>query len=627
MCGITGFVNFKGHQKEEARVRVRRMTDIIAHRGPDSEGYFIDDYAALGHRRLAIIDVSSGHQPMSCIKGRFHIVFNGEIYNFLEIREELERKGRQFNTRSDTEVILYAFAEWGPTSVERMNGMFAFAIWDTAARSLFIARDRVGKKPLYFVISSYTFAFASELKSLRAGGFCSDKINPRALDCYFSFGYVPSPMCIYENIQKLRPAYWIQIDSKGNRESRYWNLNFSQKTQLSMQEAVEELEPLIDAAVRRRLMSEVPLGVFLSGGIDSPLVTESMARASDQPVISNSIGFNDNQFNELPIARQIAEYLGADHHEFIVETNVGEVLEKIAWHFDEPFADSSAIPTWYVCKMAKENVTVALSGDGGDESFGGYTFRYHPHILESRIRGAIPQAVRAPIFSALGKIYPGSARLPNLLRVKTILENLAKSDVEAFYHDLVWLRCDLRNQMYSRDFLEALKGYTPFEEVRRLYSSCNGTTPLDRSQWTDIKFYMTENVLVKVDRMSMAHSLEVRSPFLDQHILEFAARLPDNLKIKGNKGKLILRKIAEKRLLANIVNRPKVGFSIPVAQWLRKDLKVVAEQAVTGKSSVINYYINQRTLSRVWNEHKRGIRDHGVFLWGLLMLTLWEKLQ
>jgi len=316
-----------------------------------------------------------------------------------------------------------------------------------------------------------------------------------------------------------------------------------------MEEAVEEFEALLDDAVRIRLMSEVPLGAFLSGGIDSPLVTASMARIMAKPVITNSIGFSDKKYNELPLARAVAEHLKTDHHEFMVEPNAAEVLEKIAWHFDEPFADSSAIPTWYVCKMARENVTVALSGDGGDEAFGGYTFRYNPHVVESRIRSVLPVYLRSLLFGALGRIYPASARLPRPLRLKTIFENLAVSDSEAFFRDLIWLRSDMRDKIYSADFMRSLNGYTSFEEVRGLYTGCDGEDALDRCQFADISFYMTEDVLVKVDRMSMAHSLEVRSPLLDYRIIEFAARLPFYLKIKNRHGKLILRKASEKRLI------------------------------------------------------------------------------
>ena len=534
MCGIAGFINFNGHRTDEAHHRIKRMSDTLIHRGPDEEGYYVDDRAALGHRRLSIIDLASGKQPMGAADGKVQIVFNGEIYNFLEVRSELEGSGHRFTRRSDTEVILMAYLEWGERCVEKLFGMFAFAVWDARNKTVFLGRDRVGKKPLYYFSDGPVFAFASELKALRAGGFPPVEIDPEALDCYFSFGYIPAPRTIYRNVKKLRAAHALVVTENGIRENRYWKLSFAEAVERSLDDAADEFENLLDEAVRRRLMSEVPLGAFLSGGLDSPLVVSSMARTGNGPVLSNTIGFEDEQLNELPAARVVAEHLKTAHHEFFVRPDALKVLEKIAWHFDEPFADSSAVPTWYVCKMARENVTVALSGDGGDESFGGYTFRYIPHMLESKIRSLLPVLLRRLVFGSIGAAYPASALLPNPLRLKTIFENLAVCDAEAFYRDLVWLRPDTREAVYSGDFLDSLRGFTPFETVRPFYSGCDAGDALGRSQFTDINFYMTDDVLVKVDRMSMAHALEVRSPLLDHRIIEFAARLPGRLKIDQN---------------------------------------------------------------------------------------------
>ena len=398
MCGIAGFINFRGHRTETARRDIKRMTDMIAHRGPDEEGFFIDDHAALGHRRLSIIDLSGGKQPMGKLDDKVQLVFNGEIYNFLEVRGELEARGHNFITKSDTEVILAAYLEWGEVCVEKLDGMFAFAIWDAREKNLFLCRDRVGKKPLYYVRDGSTFAFASELKALKAAGFQLGGIDPEALDCYFSFGYIPSPKTIYKKVSKLCPAHTLVVTDNDIRETRYWNLSFAGPVSRTLDDAADELEALLDEAVRCRLMSEVPLGAFLSGGLDSPLVVSSMCRPGNGRVLTNSIGFEDERFNELPAARAVAEHLRTDHREFFVRPEVADVLGKIAWYFDEPFADSSAVPTWYVCKMARENVTVALSGDGGDESFGGYTFRYIPHMLESRIRALLPTHLRTMTF-------------------------------------------------------------------------------------------------------------------------------------------------------------------------------------------------------------------------------------
>lgn len=625
MCGITGFVSFDGHARDQAAARVKRMADAIVHRGPDGGGYFVDDYAALGHRRLAIIDLASGQQPMSALEGRVQIVFNGEIYNYLEVRAELEQLGHRFQTHSDTEVLLQGYVQWGERCVEKMNGMFAFAIWDARERRLFLARDRVGKKPLYYARVGPVVAFASELKALRVGGLCPTDVDPESLDCYFSFGYIPAPRTIYRGVRKLRAGHTLSITAQGEGGGQYWDLSFADPVSRTLDQATEELESLLDQAVKCRLMSEVPLGAFLSGGIDSSLVVSAMARLMDRPVITHSIGFNEREHSELPVAARIAEYLETDHHEFTVTPDAAGVLERIAWHFDEPVADSSALPTWYVCEMTRRSVTVALSGDGGDEGFGGYTFRYLPHLMEARLRGKLPAALRTPLFGALGAAWPASAALPKPLRLKTIFENLAVGDAEAFYRDLVWLRPDNRQSLYTPAFLETLRGFTPLETVAPYYVHSGAPDALGRAQFTDIHFYMTDDVLVKVDRMSMAHSLEVRAPLLDYRILEFAARLPSALKMNGREGKLPLRQLAAKRLPEEIRTLPKRGFSIPAAEWLRGPLRPLVEQSLSEQHGLPSETLRPQALRKMWSEHLSGARDHSVFLWGLMMLGMWQR--
>ena len=625
MCGITGFINFSGHKSDEAIVQVRRMTDTLIHRGPDEGGYYVDDYAALGHRRLSIIDRAGGQQPMPAADGAVQIVFNGEIYNFPELRKELESKGYGFETNSDTEVILKAFLEWGDTCAEKLNGMFAFAIWDARTKKIFLARDRVGKKPLYYHWDGKIFSFASELKALLAGNLIPRRIDPEALDCYLTFGYIPAPKTIFRNVRKLEAAHTLMADGQNLQQNRYWTLHFGPERDITLAGAVEEFENLLDKAVQCRLMSEVPLGAFLSGGLDSTLVVSTMAKNMTKPVLTNTIGLELEEYNEMPLARSVAGQFHTDHHEFTVQPKAIEVLDTISTHFDEPFADSSALPTWYVCQMAKQNVTVALSGDGGDEGFGGYTFRYLPHCFEAGLRARLPTAFRGLFFGSIGAVYPGSAGLPKPLRLKTILENLAGSDAEAFYDDLIFLRADTRKKLYTSDFMKSLQGFMPGETVIPLYNSNDAVDPLGRSQFTDIHFYMTDDVLVKVDRMSMAHSLEVRSPLLDYRLLEFGARLPANLKINNKEGKILLREVAARRLPKEIADMPKRGFSIPVAQWLRGDLKHFAEQHIFQNNSLISEYLDRRELKTLWQEHQGGTRDHNVFLWGLLMLRLWEK--
>jgi len=627
MCGIAGFVDFAGHSRADAAARVERMTDAIVHRGPDAEGFYVDVRAALGHRRLSIIDLGTGQQPMSAADGAVQIVFNGEIYNFGELRRELEGRGHAFRTRSDTEVILQAYLRWGEPCVERLDGMFAFAIWDARTRRLVLARDRVGKKPLYFCRDGSRIAFASELKALRAGGLCPDAIDPEALDCYFTFGYIPAPRTIYRGVSKLRAARCLVIDESGERERQYWRLRFGEPRAISLEAAGEEFESLLDEAVRCRLTSEVPLGAFLSGGLDSSLVVSSMSRLLDRRVLTNSIGFDEREFSELEVARATAVHLGTDHHEHVVRPQAAAILPKIAWHFDEPMADSSAIPTWYVCEMARKSVTVALSGDGGDESFAGYTFRYLPHALESRIRAALPAALRTALFAPAGRFWPASARLPRPLRLKTILENLSVADAEAYYRDLAWLRDDTRSAVYSRDFMQTLKGFTPRETAYPYYLHNDARDAVGRAQYADIHFYMTDDVLVKVDRMSMAHSLEVRCPLLDHRIIEFAASLPTRLKMNRRQGKLPLREVARRRLPRAILEMPKRGFSIPAARWLREELRPMAEGLLfDGRHAVLDA-LDRDSLRRLWHEHQSGGRDHSVFIWAVMMIALWGEVS
>ena len=625
MCGIAGFVDFSGQDPEAAKQRLERMTNVLYHRGPDDSGHVIDNLVALGHRRLAIIDLAAGQQPMGILDGQIQLTFNGEIYNYLELRSDLRREGHRFETDSDTEVILYAYLQWGTECIERLHGMFSFALWDGRSKRLVLARDRVGKKPLYYYANGPVFAFASEIKALRAGEFGSDSIDPEALDCYFSLGFIPAPRTIYSDVKKLRGAHCVVIENGRSTERCYWKPDFSKTTRRSLNDATDELESLLDDAVRCRLMSEVPLGAFLSGGLDSSLVVSSMARLQTAPVATHTIGFSDSGFDETPVARAVAGHFQTDHHEYIVEPDASDVLEKIAWHFDEPLADSSALPTWYVCKNTRQSVTVALSGDGGDEAFGGYTFRYVPHVWESSLRDAIPPMLRSLIFGPLGSIWPSSARLPKALRLKTIFRNLAVGNAEAFYHDLSVLRAQERAAIYSGGFSENLRGFTPFETVAPFYSGVDASDALSRSQYADIHLYMTDDVLTKVDRMSMAHSLEVRSPLLDHRILEFAGTLPFDLKLQKGRGKLLLRNLAGRRLPEALRKLPKRGFSIPAAKWLRNELKPLAENYIFSKSSIGSEYLNDRHVHRIWSQHLDGSRDHSVFLWGLMMLEMWRK--
>ncbi|WDP90767.1 MAG: asparagine synthase (glutamine-hydrolyzing) [Desulfobacter sp.] len=625
MCGVAGFYNFQGHNQDEARVQVLSMVRELVHRGPDEEGVYVDGKYALGHRRLSIIDLSSGQQPLAIDGGALCIVFNGEIYNFIEIRKKLEGLGHVFRTKSDTEVILRAYKQWGKKCVARLNGMFAFAVIDQNNQSLFLARDRLGKKPLYYYHDGKTFAFASEMKAILKGGFSRKQIDCSGLDCFYSFGYIPSPLTIFSDIKKLEPATTLEVKNGVVRKQKYWSVQFDEKNSLTLREASQRLEDLLEDAVTQRLISDVPLGAFLSGGLDSTLVVSYMAGILPKPVLTNSIGFGLRELNELPIAGIVADHLRTDHREFILEPSALDVINDIAWHFDEPFADSSAIPTWYVCKMARKNVTVALSGDGGDETFGGYTFRYIPHMFESAVRRLIPDRVRISLFGILGSVYPERASLPRPFRLKTIFQNLALNDAEAFYRDLVWLQAETKKKIYSMSFCNSIGSFFPSQMALKHYMGCASKNPLSRSQNADLCFYMPEDVLVKVDRMSMAHSLEVRSPLLDYRITEFAATLPARLKIRKSQGKVLLRHLAGSKLPKVVINQPKRGFSIPVAKWLRNELKPLAREMIFEKSHIIQETLIKENLGRLWDEHQTGLKDHSVFLWGLTMLGLWEK--
>lgn len=623
MCGIVGFIDFDGILAEEARCRLECMTSALHHRGPDSEGFHIDAHAALGHRRLAIIDVSSGQQPMAAADGKVQIVFNGEIYNYLELRAELEAVGHKFRTESDTEVLLNGYLEWGSSLPGKLNGMFAFLIWDARKRCAFAARDRAGEKPFYWVRNGNRFAFASELQALRAGGFLDrHPALPEALDCYLTLGFVPAPRTIYDGVYKLLPAQQMEVGASGQSSRAYWTLPAPTSKFLSMDEALDEFEPLFDDAVKRQLMSDVPLGAFLSGGIDSALVVSSMARQSSR-VVTNTIGSSDKSMDERSLARQVASAFGTEHHEHEIGPPPADAIRRILGHLDEPLGDPSVIPTWWVCKMTRQNVTVALSGDGGDESFAGYTFRYYPHLLESRIRRRLPTAIRAPVFGGLGAIWPRSRRLPKPLRLATLFSNLALSDSGAYMEDLSWLKASGRRSLYTSAFLDELSGFEPREVIQPYYESGPGD-PLWRCQKADQMTYMTDDVLVKVDRMSMAHSLEARAPLLDYRIREFAAQLPLHLRMHAGQGKLLLRALAARRLPASLVSAPKRGFSINLADWLRGDLRDYARQSLFPVKGVLAGRVDSGTMERLWADHQTGKRDHSAVIWNLLVASEWS---
>jgi asparagine synthase (glutamine-hydrolysing) len=623
MCGIAGFVDLwdatSTRSAEERAVFLDRMCRIIRHRGPDDQGVMLKPGVALGMRRLAIIDLMTGHQPISGEDGSVTIVFNGEIYNFQEIKPKLEARGHTFKTHSDTEAIVHAYEEFGPACLKELRGMFAFAIWDEKAQSLFVARDRAGKKPLYYTTtSSGTFVFGSELKTLLEHPDVERELNPLALDAYFTLGYVPDPLSIFRNIHKLPPGHYLTFTKGGGDVQQYWDFEFREEPRRSEADYLAELRDLLDESVRLRLISDVPLGAFLSGGIDSSTVVGLMARHMGQPVKTFSIGFHEDSYNELEYARLTAKKFGTDHHEFFVTPDICAVVDELVWHFDEPFADSSAIPTYMVSKLARDYVTVILSGDGGDELFGGYT-RY---VVERKRGGfeRLPKPLRE------GLMRPLSERLPHATWGRNYLHNVSLDPV-ARYLDSVSVFTSLnRKSLYTPDFLQKLGpgGYVG-DLFRGFADQVKTDEPLDRLLYVDSKTYLPGDILTKVDRMSMAVSLEARAPLLDHKLIDFVTGVPASLKLAGMETKHLLKEAVKDLIPAEILHRPKQGFGVPIQEWINQQLRSRIRDTLRDARTRQRGYINSNYLDVLLDEHERGRRDHSMGLWSLLMLELWHR--
>ncbi|WP_432821478.1 asparagine synthase (glutamine-hydrolyzing) [Trichloromonas sp.] len=624
MCGICGIYNLGGAPVD--RDLLGRMNDTMVHRGPDGSGLFADGGIGLGHRRLAIIDLHTGEQPMATEDGRLQVVFNGEIYNFLELKKELEGCGHRFHSHSDTEVLLHGYRQWGESFVDRLRGMFAIALWDAPNRKLLLLRDRAGKKPLYYHFDGKRLVFGSELKALLANDTVSREMDPAALDAYCSFGYVPSPLSIFRSVRKLPPAHLAVCTSKGMTQRKYWDLDMSSEPgTVDEARAIAELQEVFDEAVRLRMISDVPLGAFLSGGVDSSAVVASMALQGDgTPVRTAAIGFEEKRFNELEFASIVATRYATDHSEFVVRPEALDIIERLVWHFDEPFADSSAVPTWYVSQMARKKVTVALSGDGGDETFAGYVKRYSMNRMEDGLRQNIPEFIRRGLFGPLSHVYPGADFLPRPLRLKAFLRNLSLPLDQAYFRDMsFYFKPEEKRRLYTPDFA-AQVGQGQAQSVLGAHFAANSNAdPVTRVQYVDIKSYLPEDILVKVDRMSMAHSLEVRAPILDHKVMEFAARLPSALKLRGQESKYIFKKINENRLSADILYRKKQGFCVPLDAWLRGELRGLAQDVLF--SGGLDERFNRVYVQQLWNGHQGGRQNNGTQLWGLMMFGLWQR--
>lgn len=620
MCGIAGIFHAETPKPVDP-ARVVRMCDALAHRGPDGAGVWTDHGVGLGHRRLSIIDVAGSPQPMHAADGRAVIVFNGEIYNFRELRRELEQAGFTFRTNGDTEVILAAWQKWGPDCLSRLDGMFAFAIFDLATRRLFLARDRFGVKPLFLAhLSDGSIAFASELKGLLAHPQLRRRVNPQAIEAYMAWGYVPDSYAILAGVEKL-PAghFWLLEQGKApGRPQRWWDISFTERERGSEADLSAQLVHLLREGVRSRMVADVPLGAFLSGGVDSSGVVALMAEASASPVQTCSIGFDVAAYDETSYARQVAAKFGADHQERIVATDDFAAIDQLAAMFDEPFADASALPTWRVCQLARERVTVALSGDGADEAFGGYRRQvFHHH--EERARGILPAGLRAPLFGALGRAWPKADWAPRPLRAKATLLALAESGEEGYARGLSVTLPGARRALYSDSFAASLSGFRAEDELIALMRAAPGRSGLDRAQYADLTFWMPGDILTKVDRTSMAVSLEAREPLLDHRLVEFAARLPEGMRVRGSVGKYLLKKSLERYLPNDILYRPKQGFVTPIAEWLRGPLADTSRGIATGSLAQTGFFQPQ-AINALAEAHIAGRADHSRTLWQLLML-------
>jgi asparagine synthase (glutamine-hydrolysing) len=621
MCGIAGIYNYKTLEPVSERL-LKSMNDTLVHRGPDDQGFYIFNEVGLAHRRLSIIDLASGHQPIANEDETVWVAFNGEIYNFTDLHQSLEAKGHQFKTRSDTEVIVHLYEEKGEDCFRELRGMFAIAIWDQRKKKLVLSRDRVGKKPLFYYHDGSRVLFGSEIKAImQSPGICRE-IDIEAVSDYLSFLYVPAPKSIFKKIRKVLPGHYLVVSPKGLCETKYWDLSFAETEDFSEEKWCEKLLETLHEAVRVRLMSEVPLGAFLSGGVDSSSVVAMMQDAMEGPVITSSIGFEEKDFNELPYARSVASHFDTDHHEQIVRPDALAVVEELAWHYDEPFADSSAVPTYYVSKVAREHVTVALSGDGGDENFAGYR-RYYFDQRENLMRSFLPASFRQPVFGALAWLYPKADWAPRIFRGKATFQNLARCPVEAYFRSVAACQPELKRNLLHRDIQRALGTYDSSNVLREYYDKADTDDLLSKVQYVDIKTYLADDILTKVDRASMAVSLEVRAPILDHKLIELAARIPSSLKLRGMEGKYIFKKALERCLPPSVLYRKKMGFAVPLARWFRGDLKSMGyDVIVRGKSDDL---LQQSAVDRMWAEHQSGLRDRSTELWTLLMFRLWQR--
>lgn len=620
MCGISGIFDTTG-QRPVDRDLLARMTTTIAHRGPDENGYFLDPGVGLGHRRLSIIDLSSGQQPMKTADGNVVVVFNGEIYNYQETRALLIDCGYQFRTNSDTEVILYAWMEWGEACVQQFRGMFAFALYDRRTQTLFLARDRLGVKPLHYsLLPDGQLIFGSELKVLLAHPGLPRAIDEPAVEDYFAYGYIPDPRTILRAARKLPAAHTLTI-RRGRpvpAPRSYWDISFEARHKGSADDLGAEFIERMREAVRIRLVSEVPLGAFLSGGVDSSAVVAMMAGLSSTPVNTCSIGFDEPGFDESDYARRIAERYHTNHRARTVASSDFALIDRLSQAYDEPFADASALPTYRVCELARENVTVALSGDGGDEMLAGYR-RYRLHMNEERVRGALPLGLRAPLFGMLGRLWPKMDWAPRPLRAKSTFQALGMSSEEAYFNSVAVTRDDRRRLLFTDDFRRLLQGYRAGDLYRDTMANAPADDPLSQAQYADIKIWLPGDILTKMDRASMAVSLEAREPLLDHKLMEWAAGIAPDMRIRHGEGKWLMKKALEPYVDTDLLYRPKMGFVVPISRWFRGPLADEISALVDRSTAMETGWFDADFLRAAISDHRRGTRDNSRLLWQFLM--------
>lgn len=621
MCGLVGIFQVR-KPAEIDRELLSRMNESQFHRGPDEGGLHIEPGVGLGHRRLSIIDLKSGQQPLFNEDNSVVVVYNGEIYNFPELAEELKTYGHVFRTHCDTEVIVHAWEQWGEQCVEHFRGMFAFALWDRNCKKLFLARDRLGIKPLYYAeLANGQVIFASELKALMLHPNLRHELDSQAIEEYFAFGYIPDPRTIYQQAKKLPPGHTLTLsrDTAVPAPREYWDVPFQANKTSSESDVANELIERLREAVDIRLVSEVPLGAFLSGGVDSSAVVALMAQLNEEkPVNTCSIGFGDPKYNESEFAQMVAERYQTNHHLDQVDSNDFDLIDTLAGLYDEPFADSSAIPTYRVCELAKKHVTVALSGDGGDEQFAGYR-RHRWHMNEEMIRGRIPQFLRGPLFGLMGAVYPKMDWAPKMFRAKSTFQALAKDSVGAYMHSMSIVYDDLRKPLFSKNMEKQLNGYHAEEVFRHHLNRAPTDDPLSLVQYLDMKTYLPGDILTKVDRASMAHSLEVRVPILDHKFVEWTSGIAPDLNLKGNEGKYIFKKSLESHLPKDILYRSKMGFAVPLGSWFKGPLRDRVQQALNSEQLADTQLFDMSFIKKLVNDHQSGKREHSAALWSLLM--------